>query len=577
MGWRVIAVAAVLAVLVALGVHRETRARLQAGWHRLGWRWLTGAAWHGNEVSGDAWAWPGPWFWKLPRPRRAAIRIAVTLAAAGLPAAWLADPWLTSRLAMSAASLLCAAAAAAAVAGVKNYRHRRRWVRPLHRRTAAMIGMPMAGPLRHITIPRDRTGAVIRLPQDFTTDVAGRAEIVRTVAETVGIEQPEASWRLAGPAPMVTITSSQPPPAMVTLAQLRPLIERGRPDELLWGLGKKSVVVKSSLSGDSPHLGLSMGSGAGKSLTARAILAQMLFHGAIGLILDCKMISHQWARDLPNVAIVRRAHEIHDALLWLGGEVHRRNEVALHGADMDGNVHAVVGPRLIVVAEELNATMKLLRMHWRQVRDTDKSLPVRSPALDSFDVVNLMGRQVLMNIVYIGQKLSAKAGGGDGDIRESIGVVAFGRYTPSNWKMLAGDHAMPPASRKPGRIQVVSDSVRETQALFLPAREARELATAGEVTPLPAGMPGAAVLVGQHAAVSRPEQPVVSQTRTAATGLVTLRQFHESGGARSLGALQRASTRPGFPPKRGQDGLAALYDELDLAAFAAGEYEPVPS
>ena len=114
----------------------------------------------------------------------------------------------------------------------------------------------------------------------------------------------------------------------------------------------------------------------------------------------------------------------------------------------------MVGPRLIIAGEELNAAMKALRIYWRQLRER-QALPVRPPALDSMDLVNLMGRQVLMNILYVGQRLSNKAGGGDGDIRESIGVFALGRYKASTWKMLAEDHPQPPSTRKPGRFQVI--------------------------------------------------------------------------------------------------------------------------
>lgn len=350
-------------------------------------------------------------------------------------------------------------------------------------------------------------------------------------------------------------------------------------DELLWGLGKRSAVVSSSLSGDSPHVGLSMGSGAGKSVTARALLAQMLYRGCIGLVLDFKMISHQWAAGLPNVVIARRPAEIHEALIWLGGEVERRNEVALAGADLDGNVHAVVGARLLVICEELNATVSALRRYWRELRAGDRELPQRSPALEALDAASFMGRQVLTNIVYIGQRLSVKASGGDGDARENIGVIGFGRYSPSNWKMLASDHPMPPKSLTPGRIQVVTDRVRECQAVFMTAREARELALAGEVAVLPAGMPGAARVPASQMAgavvLRGPDRPVVPETGPvvpALPGRVTLSEAVEQRiVSRSLAAVRKASQRPGFPERKGLRGLAAEYDVGELALWDAGQ------
>ncbi len=71
-------------------------------------------------------------------------------------------------------------------------------------------------------------------------------------------------WHLAGPSPGLELTASQPPP-LVTLDDIMAAIEAARPDEVVWGIGKRGRVVKNSLSGETPHVGLSMGSGAGKS------------------------------------------------------------------------------------------------------------------------------------------------------------------------------------------------------------------------------------------------------------------------------------------------------------------------
>lgn len=458
---------------------------------------------------------------------------------------------------------------------VWRFRHHRTWLRPLHLAACDVAMIPRGRPPGSwIEVEADRSKVVLALPPGWPADEKDKGRLVAITTAKLGLESPDPAWRLAGPKPTLELTASQPPPLRVSLADIMPAIDRARADEMVWGLGKQARPVTSSLSADSPHIGLSMGSGAGKSVTARALLAQMLYRGCIGLILDHKMISHQWAAGLPNVAIARRPHEIHAALMWLGAEVERRNEVALAGADMEGNVRAVVGPRLIVVGEELNATIAKLRAYWRQTRDRED--PVRSPALDALDSASFMGRQVLTNIVYIGQRLSVKASGGDGDARENIGVIAFGRYSASNWKMLAGDHPMPPKSLAPGRIQVVTDRPRETQGAFMTAREARALAMAGEVAACPAGMPGrVAVATETREQVSSPDQPDVSKTGPlvlAGPELVTLSEAVDQGFvACSLHAIRKASQRDEmFPRRRGMRGLAGEYDPLQLAEWDAG-------
>lgn len=519
---------------------------------------------------------------RLSRGRLAARRLAGVGVAFGLVAVFVASP----RAGVITAA--CTLAAGMALGGwrvalwVMRLRHRRSWLRPAHLAACRVAEIP-EGRLPHswLEVERDRSRVVAQLPPGWPADDKDKQRLAAILTAKLGMESTDAEWRLAGPKPTLTLSVTQPPPPRVTLADIQPVLDRARADELVWGLGKRGSPVTTSLSGDSPHIGLSMGSGAGKSVTARALLAQMLYRGCIGLILDYKMISHQWARDLPNVVIARRPSEIHEALCWLGGdptrditgEAERRNEVALAGADMDGNVHSVVGPRIIIICEELNATVARLRAYWRQERDRED--PVRSPALDALDSVSFMGRQVLMNVVYIGQRLSVKASGGDGDARENIGVIAFGRYSASNWKMLAPDFAMPPKSLAPGRIQVVAGQVRETQGVFMTAREARMLATAGEVALLPAGMPGVPrVADATRELYPGPDVPVVPETRPrvlTAPSLVTLSEAVTEGIVScSLHAIRKASQRDdSFPRWTGHRGLAAEYDPLALAEWDA--------
>ena len=144
--------------------------------------------------------------------------------------------------------------------------------------------------------------------------------------------------------------------------------------------------------------------------------------------------------------------------------------------------------------------------------------------------------------------------------------------------MLAGDHPMPPKSQHPGRLQLVSTDVREVQCVKMTAVEARELALAGTVAQLPHNMPGARrVAGGTTALVSGPDQPVVFEKDAplgrGGGGLVKLSQAAAGADdpvvSLSLAALRKASQREGFPPKRGQDGLAGLYDAVELALWEA--------
>ena len=581
----ILALAAALAVAGMVAVIRERIAT--HGIPALLWRWLTGEAHHGNPMTDAGWVRPGTkaftqtgharrW-WYRPRWHRAAWRSGSTFTF--ILVAWGLLFHRTATLITLAVVLAVGTGLGvwATVLWFARMKHRRTWIRPAHIQAAPVVGLPVAtSPAAWLEVARDRSRVVAQLPPHWQADEATKRRLVDVLSAKLAIEAPEARYQLAGPKPTLEITQSAPPPPLVTLADAMPAIRAAGPDELVWGIGKRAAVVKSSLSGDSPHVGLSMGSGAGKSVTARSLLAQQLHRGAIGLVLDIKWLSHMWADELPNVAVARRPAEIHQALIWLGREVARRNEVAYAGADHEGNVHATVGPRLIVILEEMNATAAALRAYWKKVRT--KADPTRSPALDALDDASFMGRQVLTNLVYIGQRLSTRAVG-SGDARENISTLAFGRYSVSAWKMLAPDFPMPPASLKPGRIQVVTDTVREAQAVKMTAAEARELALSGVVSPLPYGMPGRRDTAATGTAVElytgpdlygalghQPESPA------PVAGRATLREAVEAGifGSLSLSGVRTRRQRDArFPAPVGTDGTAEIYEMLALIEYAA--------
>ena len=59
----------------------------------------------------------------------------------------------------------------------------------------------------------------------------------------------------------------------------------------------------------------------------------------------------------PNIAYCSSAEELHAGMVWLGGELKRRMRVTRRAVTASGSVLADIGPRLIVLAEELNLGM----------------------------------------------------------------------------------------------------------------------------------------------------------------------------------------------------------------------------
>jgi len=557
----VVVIACVLGIYGAVSRHAG-----KYGFLTLVWWHLSGHTWNGTHLTDAGWFSPATdkpartntgrtrRFYYRPRAERAARRCARYAVMVFLAVFWLSEPlWLSVLVTVLIVGTAAAWAGWRIWCRLAERKHYRTWIQPLHLAAAHQVGIPRAVDGRDwLEIAPDRSRAALALPQGYNPKEGDQQHLVRTVTAKLGMEAPEVRWLLAGPRPRLELTASAPPPPKVVLGDVLGAIDSAKPDEFVWGIGKRNTLITTSLSMDSPHIGLSIGSGGGKSISARAFLAQLLYRGALAVVLDVKMLSQHWAAfgsQLPNVLIARSPAEVHNTLLWLGEELTRRNTEALKHADIEGNAPPeVIGPRLIVVAEEMNATIGYLRGYWRRVRDPRED-PVRSPALEALGALSFMGRQAQMNMVCIAQRLSVKGLGGDGDMKENIGTIALGRYSPPNWRMNAEDFPMPPKSMVPGRLQVVTDKVQEVQGVYMSGAEARRLAGAGEVALFPPEAPGARVIAGRVEHLNGAEQHRVTDTSPVRPELPPPRCYRSGNTRRSLRTGHR-----GPHPRRAEAG-----------------------
>src|SRR4249919_417291 len=573
-------IAAVIAVIVAgYWVARLWRFLSRQWFLRVAVQFLSG--WRKDEPPG--------------RGRRAARRCGGTAAAVVLLAAWMVSPQVTGR------AVLGLAAAAAVLGGwwvwrwVWQFRHRRTWLRPTHLATHDIAQVDRRRPPQEwITATVDSAGAVrkavFELPPGWPAEAQDERRLVAAASAKLGIEGPKVEWRRAGPAPLLTLTHSPPPPGHVKLADVLDEMARCGPDELLIGVGKDGAIVRASLATDSPHIAISMGTGAGKSNLAGFLLLQMLIRGGIGQVLDAKRrLSYPWLLkdmdrnvvQLPNVAYACTAAQIHASMEWLGtDELDRRGDVAFAGMDTRGKVHANVGARLFTIAEELNLAVPRLKEFWVENRTSDD--PVKSPAFTGLAGGAFAGRQVYMHLVLLGQMLTAEVTGSkDSSVREQCGITLMARYRERGWRLMCGDVPMPSPPTELGRVQVVTaGGTRVAQVPEIDPEMARQMVLDGIISPLPHNMP---------CQPARPRQPVTvtgapmlngaSDLRaetapvTPPRGPVGLKAAVDEGllhPGTTLGALRMARHRKNFPPRAGKRGSEYLYDPVELAAWDVG-------
>jgi hypothetical protein len=333
------------------------------------------------------------------------------------------------------------------------------------------------------------------------------------------------------------------PPKDVGYEQVVKHIDRLKEWEFYLGQTAGNQPKVLSLQDDSPHIAVSAGSGAGKSVLAQLIAVQVLRRGGRVVILDRKG-SHRWAIGLEGVDYCTKPHQMHDALIRLARMADERNDLALHeeeGWDP--------GPRYFVICEELNATIGQLTNFWAETRE--KGEPKKSPAVAALADLLFMGRSAKVNVLAIAQMLTARAIGGP-EARENFGIRCLARYTTNAWKMLVPEASMPRAGRTLGRWQVViGGTAIEVQVAYLNAKQARDLAK-----------PGADLDSG------------LSSVVTGDGNKITLRDAVDAGIVPwKYPATKQRLWRAGdaAPKARGMNGKSHLYDRDELKAWAESQ------
>ena len=255
-------------------------------------------------------------------------------------------------------------------------------------------------------------------------------------------------------------------PSLLPLNEATDWIEDLKDSEVLLGVDGTGRSLTADLDSDSPHILVSAPTGRGKSAVARSIATQRLIQGDMVVFLDIKQHSHRWARKLaPNIHYAKDPQDIGGALVNLGREVHRRNQI-VH--DFDGPVReAPVGPRIIVVFEEQNATMDVLR------ELTGRLSPGEYGAQRGLQDVAFMGRAVKIHIVSFAQLASRRASGG-AEVLENYGTRILIGHSTTAWRWLASDCGrMVTAPEAVGRgVMCHGGKAREIQLLWVPEEDA---------------------------------------------------------------------------------------------------------
>lgn len=485
-------------------------------------------------------------------------------------------PWLPPALWVAAAAGLGAAGWHAA-AWALDRPHHRRWIGPLHMAICRDVwGVPpdRMHARQYISLPREFAeapeGIRIRAPIDIKPG-SDRKVIEDKAIERLPVGEVNAHWVTEGPYCFLQITAKAKLPKRVAYVEpaVAAQVAKSKSGHTFLGMQPGNVPYWIDFDTETPHLLFSAGTGGGKSTAAKDIAAQEMHNGAGLLIIDAvKRKSHRWARipgkwrkSIPGVIYCRDIPHAHRMLVALGREVARRQEASEElpdGVELDD-------PRLVVICEELNATMRRLKDYWRRIKNDpdlagDHVGEPHSPAVAAYEDALLMGRAERVNVIAVAQMGTVKALGSS-EARENYGFRGLSRFSPNAKRMLIPDvGAEFRSSTHLGRWVIAKgDEAADVQLMWWEDQDARAWAVSGVPSKLP---------FSTHADPVDADRPALHVVRGNGNGPapVDLRAMSRDHGDglvdETFENLKKLRYRreDTFPRPRGRRGQAFLYD-----------------
>jgi hypothetical protein len=486
----------------------------------------------------------------MPGWQRAALRLAALAALAGL---WrwrtgterTGTEWGLALIGGPAAGV----AAWRAVRRVLLARHHRRVVGPLAAALAVPLESPPAEVARTLAVPRvlgPDAQVTAALPDHYQGTPGQVDAAARIVGQRLGGE-----WQArVSRSPLALIVARRPaPPESVTFGQVAPLIgAQGSATRVLMGMGAGDVPVWLDFDATLAHLGLSVGTGGGKSAFLRFVVAQFAHWGVADFpVIDSGFVSLAGMESVPGLRVYRDPPEQWEALAELAADMDARYAAML--ADPSATF-----PLCVITLEEQNDAAIAWRAYWREVKGPRD--PATPPVYGDITRIMVKGRKVGYRVIGSYQRLTAAACGGldAGVMRDAYGSKALARFGPQAWDALTGIRPRAESSAVPGRfVQVIGSDVRAVQVPRAEAAELVAFARSGTVgTPPPWAGPR-----GPVPPVSVPPEPGRYPRLVAVSG------DGVAAVVRGPGGLSPASVPPGVVV-----GLAAAAELLGMSLEA---------
>lgn len=450
-------------------------------------RWMIGKHWDGRNrgdgsffaraveaeehwlfgQNGSPWARAAGW-------HRTAIRLGVIAVVAGLWRWRHGTEWVLVLAGGPMVGLL----AVAAYRHFQSRRHRREVVRPLAEALSPSLELSPSEAEQALTVPRryedDDAKILAALPDGWQGHDGQRETMTRIVGHRLGGEWVSRVQRR----PLVIVLTHRPqPPRSVKFADVADLIRNeGGPMRILMGLGPGGEPFWLDFKDLIVNLGVSVGTGGGKSAFLRFLIAQFAYFGAADFpVIDTKMVSLAGMEAIPGLRVHDDIPEQWAALEALAADIDHRYTYLKANPGYQF-------PLCVPLLEEQNDFSIASRSAWLEMRASKD--PLTPPVYQPLTRMVIKGRQVGYRTFGVYQRLTAEACGGmtASVMRDAYGGKALARHSEQAWDSLTGIRPWVPPSDIPGRWVLVAGG--KANKVQVPYGEPEELVEFAISSPL---------------------------------------------------------------------------------------------
>jgi hypothetical protein len=463
-------------------------------WIVVSWRWFTGNTLDGEPRTDAGWfrkgtrsvdpRYPHPSRWQLmKRWQRMAIRLGSMLAPVTAVMVWLVWPTAFYRLSVVLTMILLVILVRVGMKWYEGYDLRNHILKPFALTAAPMVNQAPSALERDMQITmghRQDDGLVpiritLPVPPEYNGTDSSKKSLVSLANVRLGGEWTANLNARRWPF-YVALSRLEDPRTNFSYAELSLIIEdRSGPGKVILGAGTSDIVI-ADIVNRFPHVGMSIGTGGGKSSFYRNVIAQLSYWGDDEFdVCDVKRVSLKGMERVPGLSIhtdVEKIWEVvHDFYLEMES---RYKEVENFPTELPPDHFKAK----YLFLEEMNAFTMMSAIRWGQVKDKGDSK--REPVWDDIKLIAVMARAVNMHMFGAWQILLVIAAGGDAQLRDQLGLKILSRFSPQAWDMLTGLRPREPSSSVPGRAVAVMDGERKRfQMPLVTVEDAMDMVTKG--------------------------------------------------------------------------------------------------